>query len=78
VEGLLSPLELNMVTLAREQVQLVEYLFKRLSQLGIKAVHGVPGDFNIVALDYIYDAGLEWVGDANELNAGTSLASLAQ
>lgn len=56
-----------MVTLAREQVQLVEYLFKRLSQLGIKAVHGVLGDFNIVALDYIHDAGLEWVGDANEL-----------
>jgi pyruvate decarboxylase len=67
-----------MVTLARKQVQLVEYLFKRLSQLGIKAVHGVPGDFNIVALDYIHDAGLQWVGDANELNAGKSLPSLTQ
>lgn len=50
----------------------MEYLFKRLSQLGIKAVHGVPGDFNIVTLDYIDNAGLEWVGDANELNAGMS------
>ncbi len=66
-----------MVTLVREQVQLVEYLFKRLRQLGVKAVHGVPGDFNIVSLDYIHDAGLEWVGDANELNAGMSLAILA-
>jgi pyruvate decarboxylase len=66
-----------MVTLSRQQVQLVEYLFQRLSQLGIKAVHGVPGDFNIVTLDYIHDAGLEWVGDANELNAGMSLISLA-
>lgn len=60
--------------MARKQVPLVGYLFTRLSQLGVKAVHGVPGDYNIVALDFLQDAGLEWVGDANELNAGMSLA----
>jgi pyruvate decarboxylase len=63
--------------MARKQIPLVRYLFTRLSQLGIKAVHGVPGDYNIVTLDYLKDAGLEWVGDANELNAGMSSASLA-
>lgn len=67
-----------MVAPAPGQVLLVEYLFRRLSQLGIKAIHGVPGDFNIVALDYIHNAGLEWVGDANELNAGMSQTSLAE
>ncbi|KAI1757599.1 thiamine diphosphate-binding protein [Xylaria castorea] len=51
-------------------VQLAEYLFTRLKQLGIGAVHGVPGDFNLTLLDYVEPAGLQWVGNANELNAG--------
>lgn len=46
------------------------YLFKRLHQLGVRSVHGVPGDFNLVALDLLPDAGLSWVGNCNELNAG--------
>jgi pyruvate decarboxylase len=52
------------------QVNLVEYLFYRLRQLGVCSVHGVPGDFNLTALDYIKPAGLHWVGNSNELNAG--------
>jgi pyruvate decarboxylase len=28
------------------------------------------GDYNLAALDYIPKAGLEWVGNCNELNAG--------
>ncbi|KAG9787219.1 pyruvate decarboxylase, partial [Aureobasidium melanogenum] len=51
-------------------VDLTEYLFTRIHQLGVRAVHGVPGDYNLTALDYIEPAGLEWVGNANELNAG--------
>jgi pyruvate decarboxylase len=35
-------------------------------------VHGVPGDYNLVALDYIPKAGMHWVGNCNELNAGTT------
>ncbi|KAK5121281.1 hypothetical protein LTR85_005447 [Meristemomyces frigidus] len=35
-----------------------------------EAVHGVPGDYNLVALDYIEPAGLYSVGNVNELNAG--------
>ncbi|KAI0441252.1 thiamine diphosphate-binding protein [Xylaria telfairii] len=53
-----------------DSIQLAEYLFKRLKQLGIGAVHGVPGDFNLTLLDYVEPAGLQWVGNANELNAG--------
>ncbi|KAM5370492.1 hypothetical protein ACJA88_010073 [Fusarium oxysporum] len=51
-------------------VNVAEYLFRRLRQLDVTSVHGVPGDFNLTLLDYIAPAGLTWVGNANELNAG--------
>jgi len=51
-------------------VAVAEYLFKRLHQIGIRSVHGLPGDFNLVALDYLPKADLKWVGSVNELNAG--------
>lgn len=49
---------------------LVSYLYIRLRQLGIDSVFGVPGDYNLISLDYLEPAGLKWIGDANELNAG--------
>ncbi len=55
----------------RQPIDVAEYLFRRLHELGIRAVHGVPGDYNLVALDYLPKAGLQWVGNVNELNAGT-------
>ncbi|KEF57728.1 uncharacterized protein A1O9_05647 [Exophiala aquamarina CBS 119918] len=51
-------------------IDLAKYLFARLYQLGVGSVHGVPGDFNLTILDYIEPSGLNWVGNANELNAG--------
>ncbi|EMD00375.1 hypothetical protein BAUCODRAFT_118154 [Baudoinia panamericana UAMH 10762] len=46
------------------------YLWKRLKQIGIDHIFGVPGDFNLNLLDYIYDVpDLKWVGNTNELNA---------
>ena len=54
----------------KKPVVVAEYLFKRLHEIGIRSVHGLPGDFNLVALDYIPKAGLRWVGSVNELNAG--------
>jgi Pyruvate decarboxylase and related thiamine pyrophosphate-requiring enzymes len=54
----------------QKPVTVAEYLFTRLHQIGIRSVHGLPGDFNLVALDYIPKAGLKWVGSVNELNAG--------
>ena len=47
-----------------------QYLFARLHQAGVKSVFGVPGDYNLMALDYVLKEGLTWVGDCNELNAG--------
>lgn len=52
------------------EIDLAQYLFTRLSQLGIHSIHGVPGDYNLTLLDHIAPAGLHWVGSANELNAG--------
>jgi hypothetical protein len=57
-------------------VAVAEYLFRRLHQLGIRSVHGLPGDFNLVALDYIPKTGLKWVGSVNELNAGMFLTPI--
>lgn len=66
----------------QKPVDVAEYLFTRLHQLGIRSIHGLPGDFNLVALDYIPKVGLTWVGSVNELNAGmffkTPLASLCR
>jgi pyruvate decarboxylase len=54
-----------------EPVDIAEYLFTRLKQIGCDSIHGVPGDFNLVALDYVPKVGLKWAGNCNELNAGT-------
>lgn len=54
----------------KKPIDVAEYLFRRLHEIGIRSVHGLPGDFNLVALDYLPKAGLRWVGSVNELNAG--------
>ena len=58
------------VSSLKKPVTVAEYLFQRLHQLGVRSVHGVPGDYNLVALDYLSPCGLSWVGSVNELNAG--------
>ncbi|KAF8682453.1 hypothetical protein RHS04_02581 [Rhizoctonia solani] len=53
-----------------ESISMSLYLIERLKQLGVKHIFGVPGDFNLEFLDYIEDDDtLQWVGNANELNA---------
>ncbi|KAJ4300747.1 hypothetical protein N0V90_002835 [Kalmusia sp. IMI 367209] len=54
----------------KNPIDVAEYLFKRLHEVGVRSVHGLPGDYNLVALDYLKPAGLHWVGNCNELNAG--------
>ncbi|KAF2732821.1 pyruvate decarboxylase-like protein [Polyplosphaeria fusca] len=54
----------------KNPVDVAEYLFRRLYQAGVRSVHGLPGDYNLVALDYVPKTGLHWVGNCNELNAG--------
>ncbi|KAF4944284.1 hypothetical protein FSARC_14717 [Fusarium sarcochroum] len=58
------------MTTAPTTVNVAEYLFTRLRQLGCLSVHGVPGDFNLLALDFVRPSGLTWVGSCNELNGG--------
>jgi len=49
----------------------VQHVLRRLRDLGIDAVFGVPGDFAFPVHDAIVDTdGLEWIGCCNELNAG--------
>lgn len=54
----------------KSPVPVAEYLYRRLHQAGVRSVHGVPGDYNLRALDFLPKAGLNWVGNVNELNAG--------
>lgn len=49
--------------------ELATYLFTRLRQLGIDSIFGVPRDYNLRLLDYVVPSGLQWIGNANELNA---------
>ena len=56
--------------MTRNPLPLTRYLFTRLAQCGVHAVHGVPGDFTLKALDHLTPAGIKWLGTANELNAG--------
>lgn len=65
------------VRVLKQPVDVAEYLFRRLHQAGIRSVHGVPGDYNLVALDYLPECGLKWVGSVNELNAGKSRSTRA-
>lgn len=51
-------------------MDVAEYLFRRLREVGIRSVHGLPGDYNLAALDYLPKCDLSWVGNCNELNAG--------
>ena len=34
----------------KEPIDVAEYLFRRLHEVGVRGVHGVPGDFNLVSL----------------------------
>lgn len=63
-------LAINLGITMPRTVPLARYLFTRLAQQNVHAVHGVPGDFGLKALDQIRPSGLKWVGNCNELNAG--------
>ncbi|KIW64664.1 hypothetical protein PV04_09582 [Phialophora macrospora] len=51
-------------------VKLADYLLTRLHQLGVRSIHGVPGDYNLTLLDHVEPVGIHWVGNSNELGAG--------
>lgn len=52
------------------KMQIGQYLFLRLKQMGLSHIFGVPGDFNLQLLEQLKDIdGLEFTGTCNELNA---------
>lgn len=67
----LIPLTLDIFfTMETNTTTLAEYLFKRVHQLGVDSIFGLPGDYNLQLLDYVAPSHLRWVGSGNELNAG--------
>jgi pyruvate decarboxylase len=54
------------VTEDRHDVEIAAYLFTRLAQVDVLSIHGVPGDFNLAALDFLESCGVKWVGNCNE------------
>ncbi|AZA11819.1 alpha-keto acid decarboxylase family protein [Corynebacterium gerontici] len=58
---------------------IAHYLFDRLAELGCEHVFGVPGDYNMPFLDVADDhPQLQWVGNANELNAAYAADAYAR
>ncbi|MFA8299075.1 MAG: alpha-keto acid decarboxylase family protein [Hyphomicrobiales bacterium] len=46
-----------------------DYLLKRLKEVGVDHIFGVPGDYNLGFLDQIVNyKDLKWIGNCNELN----------
>ena len=55
------------------------YLATRLTQLGVRHLFGLPGDFNLSLLDEMLEVdALGWVGSSNELNAAYSADGYAR
>lgn len=53
----------------QETTTVGEFLITRLKQAGVRHLFGVPGDFNLEFLEQVEaDAGIEWIGNCNELN----------
>ena len=51
-------------------ISIGQYLLSRLSELGVRHMFGVPGDFNLWFLEQtIRDGSISFVGCCNELNA---------
>ncbi|KAH8689125.1 thiamine diphosphate-binding protein [Talaromyces proteolyticus] len=49
------------------EILIGEFLLKRIRELGIETIFGVPGDYELAFLDLVEPAGLKWVGTPNEL-----------
>jgi len=47
-----------------------KYLIKRLEQVGITHIFGVPGDYSLKFFDLLEESSIEVIGTCNELNAG--------
>ncbi|CAG8908221.1 unnamed protein product [Penicillium egyptiacum] len=61
-----------------DDITLAGYLFKRLNQVGLHTVHGVPGNHNIATLREATGTGLECVAHRSDLSAGLAADGYAR
>jgi len=54
------------------------YLVRRLSQMGIRHVFGVPGDYVLKFLDIVEESDIDLINTCNELNAGYAADAYAR
>lgn len=60
-------------------ITVAEYLFRRLQELGIEDIFGVPGDYNLSFVDMLENhKNINWIGNCNELNASYSADGYAR
>lgn len=60
-------------------ITIAEYLFKRIKELGVDDIFGVPGDYNLSFVDLLEQhKDLTWRGNCNELNAAYSADGYAR
>jgi indolepyruvate decarboxylase len=55
-----------------------DYLLKRLAEVGVRHLFGVPGDYNLAFLDHVLTSNITWAGNCNELNAAYSADGYAR
>lgn len=72
-----APVPSTAVATLSSQIPLGQYIFQRIITAGTKSIFGVPGDFNLPLLEYLYEPtllkqGLRWIGNCNELNSAYS------
>ncbi len=54
-----------------EKMTIIQYLIKRINELGVEEFFGVPGDYNFNIIEEIQrNSETKWIGCCNELNAG--------
>jgi TPP-dependent 2-oxoacid decarboxylase len=63
---------------ADEQMTVGDYLVRRLEQVGLKHIFGVPGDYVLRFFDVLEASSLEVVVTCNELNAGYAADAYAR
>jgi indolepyruvate decarboxylase len=53
-----------------ERMTIGDFLLRRLAEVGIRHLFGVPGDYNLTLLQQLHDRGvLQWVGNTGELTS---------
>ena len=56
--------------MADQKMTVGRYLVRRLEQLNLKHIFGVPGDYVLRFMDLIEDSSISLINTCNELNAG--------